>query len=305
MLHPPMKSFHGSAITLPLYQLNRDVDKDGTVDIALMSTFSGGVAGAGGYEVEFQDSAGQTYSIRSDTGSAWLKANTQRSYRARWRTINWVNIPGPWSSYTSYVTPSPTIGAPASPSGISVSAWYLGVSVIWTAPSELDYSHTNVRMGSASSQYSSGGMTVNSNSCVLFYPQTVFPEYVWVQHVNTSGLASAWVRSGSSVTPDPVIDDHLAAGAAGATATSNLGTSLGGSVNAGPGSSTLLILEWKCTSNTAGVSVTLGSKTQTFDFKDQQPFTMISRESGGGSFSSSKSGGGTLSGAELVAITLN
>jgi hypothetical protein len=69
MLHPSMKSFDlaSAGLALPVYQLNRDVDKDGKVDIALMSTFSGGVAGAGGYEVEFQDSAGQTHS----DGAVW------------------------------------------------------------------------------------------------------------------------------------------------------------------------------------------------------------------------------------------
>lgn len=59
-----------------LTQANRDVDKDGTVDIALLSTFSGGVAGAGGYVVEFLDSAGQVTTSRADSGKAVIGEHT-------------------------------------------------------------------------------------------------------------------------------------------------------------------------------------------------------------------------------------
>lgn len=294
-----------------LTQANRDVNADGKVDTALLATFSGGVSGAAGYEVWWEDSAGQSATVRADSGSYWFMANTTRSYRSRWRTINWVGTPGSWSSYTGYVTPAATTGAPATPSGISATANPLGFLATWTAPSENDYAYSQVGVGSSGSV----GLilTTSSGGASFLNYSSSFSTYIWVRHFNTSGLASSWARSSSAYTSGEINSWDIAAnsigraelqaGAGGATATNNLGTSLGGSVNAGGGTSTVLLLEWKCTSTTAGVTVTLGSKSQTFDFVDGTPFTMISRESGGGSFSSSKTGGGTVSGAELVAMT--
>lgn len=301
---------------ISIFQANRDVDQDGKVDIAMRTTFSGGVAGAAGYEVWWEDSAGQTATARADSGSWWFIANTVRTYRARWRTINWVGTAGAWSSFTSFVAPAPTAGSPAAPSGFTVNFGTHQMSYFFNTPTENDYSFTEMAL-----RFSAGTPTTSDNKFTVQAPRGYFyrPKaggainYLYARHVNTSGLASSWVlASGSPGDTDGIIylaanavdRAALDAGAAGATASTNLGTSLGGSVNAGSGTSTVLTLTWKCTSNTAGVTVTLGSKSQTFDFIDQLPLSMSSRESGGGSFSSSKSGGGTVAGAELIAETI-
>lgn len=294
---------------ISLTQANRDVDLDGSVDIALLGTFSGGVAGAIDYvfELSRSTSSGGTYTVieerSSPAGKVWFKANTQFYYKMRVRAVAWDGTLGTPSSLTSAVQPAGVSAGPANAVHNTLTALPLGFEVSWAQPSELDYWYTEVAVGTISVPLMIVGSSTRSRARI-FYPEAT-SQYVWLRHVNSSGVTSAsWIRSAGPITPDLVDAAQLAPGAAGAAAKNSLGTSLAGSVNAGAGITTLLICEWKCTSNTTGVTVTLGSKSQTFDFKDQQPFTMISMESGGGSFSVSKSGGGTVSGAELVAITL-
>ena len=178
--------------------------------------------------------------------------------------------------------------------------WY----VAWQAPTEKNYDYTEIGFFSnpngpfldtniwASSKY---------NRAIVYRPyQSGYPG---VRHVNKAGLKSNWVVSSGMITPEQLARAGIEPGAAGATAETNTGTS-GGSVNAGAGTSTVLIWTFKCTSNTSGVSISLGSNSWTVDFKDQQPFTFVSRENSGGSFSASKSGGGSFTGGRLAAITI-
>lgn len=295
-----------------LTQANRDVDKDGTVDIALLTTFSGGVAGATGYEVEWVDSAGQTASARADTGKFWFKANTIRSYQARWRAYDWTNAPGNWSSYTSSVTPAGTVGAPATPSTVGCSAYVLGLIVSWAAPSELDYAYSEVAILSSAGTPSTADIIGTTTGQRLRILENGGLKYAYVRHVNTSGLKSAWAGATATQPGDLTSDEYqnssvgraaLASGAAVATDSNNLGTSLSGSVSvAGGFTKTLLTLTWKATSNTAGVTVNLGGRSASYDFVDGQSYCMQVEESGGGSFSCSKSGGGSQAAAYLTAI---
>lgn len=297
---------------ISLSQANRDVDKDGTVDIALRATFSGGVSGAAGYEVWWEDNAGQTGSVRADSGVFWFMANTTRSYRVRWRTINWVGTPGAWSSYTSYVSPNPTTSAPANPTGVSIIDNNLGFRISWTAPTELDYAYSEIRISVTSSgPPSSGGWTSTSNSIDVYHYDTDFSYYAYVRHVNTSGVASSWVRSASSqlaqkidtsmLAADSVTRAKMVAGAAANAVVTNSGTTMG-AVNPGTGwTRTLLVMSWKATSNTASVTVTLGGYSSTFDFVSGQYYCMTTVENGGGSFNAGKSGG-NISGCQICAV---
>ena len=273
-----------------LSQANRDVDKDGTVDIALLSTFSGAIANAAGYEVWWEDNAGQTASVRADSGVFWFIANTIRSYRVRWRTINWVGTAGSWSSYTSYVTPSPTSGAPSAPSGFAGVGQPMGFYCQWNAPSENDYSHTEIAAISASD--AAVVMTHSGTRVFIFYPTTSPSVNIYARHVNTSGLKSSW--SSSIVGPTSV--------SAGAIAVTNSGTTMG-SVNAGDAVNTFLSLSWKATSNTSGVTVSLGGYSSTFDFVSGQYYTMTTAETGGGNFNANKSGG-SIANCQISAVGL-
>lgn len=275
---------------ISLTQANRDVDQDGTIDIALRTTFSGAIANAAGYEVWWEDNAGQTASVRADSGSFWFVANTTRSYRVRWRTVNWVGTAGSWSSYTSYVTPSPTSGAPSAPSGFAGVGQPMGFYCQWNAPSENDYSHTEIAAISASD--AAVVMTHSGTRVFIFYPTTSPSVNIYARHVNTSGLKSSW--SSSIVGPTSV--------SAGAIAVTNSGTTMG-SVNAGAAVNTFLSLSWKATSNTSGVTVSLGGYSSTFDFVSGQYYTMTTAETGGGNFNANKSGG-SIANCQISAVGL-
>lgn len=275
---------------ISLTQANRDVDQDGTIDIALRTTFSGAIANAAGYEVWWEDSAGQSATVRADNGSFWFVANTTRSYRVRWRTVNWVGTAGSWSSYTSYVTPSPTSGAPSAPSGFAGVGQPMGFYCQWNAPSENDYSHTEIAAISASD--AAVVMTHSGTRVFIFYPTTSPSVNIYARHVNTSGLKSSW--SSSIVGPTSV--------SAGAIAVTNSGTTMG-SVNAGAAVNTFLSLSWKATSNTSGVTVSLGGYSSTFDFVSGQYYTMTTAETGGGNFNANKSGG-SIANCQISAVGL-
>lgn len=275
---------------ISLFQSNRDVDQDGTVDIALRTTFSGGVANAAGYEVWWEDNAGQSASVRADSGSFWFMANSTKTYRVRWRTINWVGAPGSWSSYTSYVAPNPVTGAPAAPFAFVAFDANGRIGFSWNAPSELDY------------DYSELAINGTTDASVRHTTTARFGEFtnsltgsltIYARHVNTSGVKSSWSSySVSAIAPIKM-------------ATSLLGTSAG-SVNAGVGDITFLSVTFVASSTESGITINLGSRTWSgVDFVNDQSQTFTYTEVGGGSFSFSKSGGGSFRGVTLSAITVD
>jgi hypothetical protein len=275
---------------ISLTQANRDVDRDGTVDIALFTTFSGGVATAAGYEMQWLDSAGQTASARADSGSAWFMANTQRSYQVRWRTITWNGQPGAWSSYVGPVTPSPVSGAPAAPAAFFAFDGVGRIGFSWSAPTELDYFYSEIAISAASESNIRHTTTARFGEFTTSLSGSMT---VYARHVNTSGLKSSWSSFSVNVTV-PV-----------KMATALLGSSAG-SVNAGLGDITYLSVTFLPSSNTTGITINLGSRTWAgVEFVNNQPQTYTTTEIGGGSFSFSKSGGGTFSGVTLSAITVD
>lgn len=275
---------------ISLTQANRDVDQDGTIDIALRTTFSGGVALAAGYEVWWEDSAGQSATVRADSGSFWFVANTTRSYRVRWRTVNWVGTAGAWSSYVGPVTPSPVSGAPAAPVAFFAFDAVGRIGFSWNEPTELDYFYSEIAINGASDSYVRHTTTARFGEFTTSLSGSMT---VYARHVNTSGLKSTW----SSFSVNVSVPVKMA--------TSLLGGS-GGSVNAGLGDITYLAVTFLAASNTTGITINLGSRTwNNVVFVNNEPHTYTTTEIGGGSFSFSKSGGGSFSGVTLSAITVD
>lgn len=242
---------------ITLIQANRDVDKDGRVDIALLSSFSGGVSGAAGYECEYSDNVGQTFTVRADGGKLWFIANTQRSYRVRWRTYTWNGQAGAWSSYVGPVTPVPTSGAPANPSSFSVQANQNGFQIYGMSnPPELDYAYTEIAqlgqlIGTVSIKPGIGG------NLYLYYPINSSPATLQARHVNTSGLRSGWTSASNSATPNVVAPWEF-----------SISTAASGSVTAPPSiTGYTLTLSWVCDNNATGVTINIGSRSVTVDFE--------------------------------------
>lgn len=312
---------------ISLFQANRDLNGDGSVDIALRTTFSGGVAGASGYEFEWVDSTGQSASSRADTGTAWFEATNataaggSKSYQVRWRTINWNGVAGPWSSYSGSVFPASKVGGPSSPTGLLMSNTSpgtgntFGLFIQWSQPSELDYDHSEIAIRfSAGSPSDSNIVHTSSFRYVTFFNR--LEGYVWVRHVNTSGIPSGWALAGynypvgiksTDIEANAVNRAALASGAAGANAINNLGSSTG-SVNAGSGTSTLLTVTFRVTgtgSVGSGMTVNLGTMSWssiTFNAGDVGTFTTV--EPGGGSFAFSRGGGFNFVNCQLTATTI-
>lgn len=276
---------------ISLTQANRDVDKDGTVDIALLTTFSGGVAGATGYEVEWVDSAGQTASARADTGKFWFMASTIRSYQARWRAYDWTNQPGTWSSYSGSVTPSPTTGAPSAPAGFVATPTQGGFGVSWNQPSEFDYAYSEIAIRTSAGTPSTSEivMTTSARNVTVYHPWYDYDVYIYARHFNTSGLSSSWSYVGSTKRALALVQiDGSGFGTTGGSVTipSSAGTAI-------------LVASWRCTSNTVGIDVTIGSVTIPCNFIDGALMTYAVVEYSPGIKNISKSGGGTWNNVRL------
>lgn len=300
---------------ISFFQSNRDLNADGSVDTALRSQFSAGPAGASGYEFQWADNNGQFASVRADTGVAWVSAVTTRQYQARWRTINWNGVAGPWSSWVGWVTPAPTTGAPPDPTGVSANGVTLGIMVSWSAVTVLDYAYSEVALSGSSSSPSSSDI-VGTTTGTRFRSTRVGPAWPYVRHFNTSSLSSNWVRAASAPAPDDlhgsyIVDDtvgrdQLQSYAAGFIQNSSLGSSQG-SVAVGPQSKTLLVLTFRVAAGTGGpgMTVNLGSKTYSnLTLENLQPYTFVSVENSGGTHNFSRSGGFDFTQCELCAIAL-
>lgn len=289
---------------ISLFQANRDLNADGTVDIALRSTFSGGVAGAAGYEFQWLDSAGQTGGARADAGSVWFSAVTTRSYQVRWRTITWNGQPGAWSSYSGSVTPAPTTGAPAAPTGVIGAQSALSFNVQWNAPTELDYSYTEIWRGSSGSP--SAMLGTSSGTSFKYYTDDVLTSYyMWVRHVNTSGLKSSYTRQSGAQQPDPIDASMMGPAAVVVGAKVAIGTANSGSltvVGAADAVGALVSISFKCTSTTAGVVLNLNGNSRTVDFTDQRIVDWTEWFAGPQPYTWSKSGGGSYSDCQLSAL---
>lgn len=239
---------------ISLFQANRDLNADGTVDIALRTTFSGGVALAAGYEFQWVDSAGQTASARADTGTAWFSAVNTRSYQVRWRTISWNGQPGPWSSYSGSVTPSGVVGAPAQPGVFSSTAGSYGFSFLLTSPpTELDYAFSEISIDGSNIHTTATYKGSGFFSGTVFTGGVITSRTIYMRHVNTSGLKSAW-RSSNTIVPQTVYPYQTI-----------IGTSSSGSISIGSlGDSFLVTLSWICDNNAAGVNVNIAGGSDSY-----------------------------------------
>ena len=298
---------------ISFFQSNRDLNADGSVDTALRSQFSGAPAGASGYEFQWADNNGQFASVRADTGVAWVSAVTTRQYQARWRTINWNGVAGPWSAWVGWVTPAPTTGAPPDPTGVSANGVTLGIMTNWSAVTVLDYAYSEVAL-SGNSVSPSASDIVGTTTGTRFRSTRVGPAYAYVRHFNTSGLSSNWIRAAAAPAPDDlhgsyIVDDtvgrdQLQVGAAGFAQKSSLGSSTG-SVIVGPQTKTLLVLTFRVAAGTggSGMTVNLGSKTyNNLTLESGQPYTFSTVEPSGGTHNFTRGGGFDFTDCELCAI---
>jgi hypothetical protein len=281
-------TFLAAPTGISLSQGNRDLNADGTVDTALRTTFSGAVANAGGYEFQWLDSGGQTGYARVDSGAAFFSAVTTRSYQVRWRTLTWNNLPsrstadslstgqpGAWSAYTSPVTPAATTGAPAAPSFPVATAEAGGFFLGWTPPTELDYAYTEVAVrttpGTPTSSQIAAIMAKNGGA--LYHPWYGYDVYIYVRHFNTSGLSSSWALAAGPTRALPLVMARYNAGGTG-----------GASVTVPSSAGRVAITgSWRCTSNTAGVTVTIGTTDiGPIDFIDKavMSYTVVEEASG-------------------------
>lgn len=166
-----------------------------------------------------------------------------------------------------------------------------GFIINWFQPTELDFAFSEIAwLGPPGSPTSAAVFTrLQGARITCSSPEPTIVARIFVRHLNTSGLRSGWTYFGS-VTPGRFARmDGV-----------NFGSSNSASVNVGAGTKTFLCLTFKATSNTAGVTINLGGQ-----YIDQAPFTFSTlKQTTGGSWSFTKSGGGTQSNGHLTAITI-
>lgn len=283
---------------ISLIQADRDVDRDGSVDIALMSTFSGAVANAAGYEVEFSSGGTILATTRADGGRAWIGASTIKSYYARWRTVNWTGQAGAWSGYAGPVTPAPKTGAPAAPASLVAIGNEGCFGCSWNTPSEYDYSYSEIAI-----RYSPGTpiasdviLTTSSQTSLVYWPWSGSPVHIYARHFNTSGLPSSWsyVGSGRQTLALSRVDG------------SGFGTT-GGNITVPSSAGTcILIASWRCTSTTAAMTINIGDVSiPDVQFREGDLMTYAVVDYSGGIKTLSKSGSGTWNNVRLAYVAMH
>ncbi len=290
----------GAPASRTLTQLNQDVDLDGTVDIALQATCAA-VTGAVDYEFELSSStsSGGTYTVieakTSPSRAAAFKANTTLFYKMRARTILFNGAKGTWTALTSALQPTGQVGGPAAPTGGNATPIEGGFNANWTAPTELDYLYSEIAVRDSAGTPLAADVvgTTSTKQNIIYHPWYDYDIYVYARHFNTSKLSSAWVLLDGPIRAEAlvrVIDDSFGTSGGNITIPSSAGTSV-------------LIASWRCTSNTAGITVTIGSiSIGPVDFIDNAVMSYSVPEFGVGSVGISKSGGGTWANVRLIAM---
>jgi hypothetical protein len=200
-------------------QVAKDLNGDGTVDMALKLT---GVLPSGAKSLEFEvdfDASGShdlQYFRAKGLTTRVGPVIAGKLYSVKVRGISFNEVAGALSSATT-ITPSAKTTGPADPTNVAS----LGgdhpfeIGVKWDKPPEPDYDHSDIAARSTTGTPTNAQIiaTTQRNNVSIFRP-SVSSEFIYVRHVNRSGIASNWVLlSALSIRSNFVSVDYIDANA--------------------------------------------------------------------------------------------
>ena len=187
-------------------QTNKDTNGDGTIDMQFKLTAPSLPTGAKGvyFEIAEYDSLNTTL---IDTYYEYPKKLTKRIpviaghyYRVKYGGVSFNNVEGALNSTATTLKAAAKTSAPTAPSGISINGDYLSYFVAWAAP-DVDVAYTEVGLSASSGTQPSFVYATARGTALRFYYPTynVSNDYIWVRHVNNSGVRTSWTLGGSSI----------------------------------------------------------------------------------------------------------
>lgn len=198
----------------------QDIDGDGSIDTTYKATWTA-LTGAVRYELEVSrsDTSGGAYTVIDNMMTTALLASfkviTGKFYKARIRAFNAFGTPGAWSALTAASQPSGKTTGPSDPTSFYANAAVLGVNVSWDNPPEDDYSYTEIagRLAAGTPTDDQVFATLSDRLATVnfvYYPlNNGVATNIWARHVNTSGVKSNWVLTGSAYSGMGVFKEHI------------------------------------------------------------------------------------------------
>lgn len=297
---------------LTLQQRPFDVDGDGSVDNAFKVTFSapGSAGPKWSYVLEISENGEIIDKPKIDEPYHFFKVKYGKTYSVRARSKNGAGSKSAWTSAVS-LTAGKKSSAPSGVSGASSLAISGGFMVFWTAPTDPDYSHTEVAFRNSSGTPSASDIVAAAKvpSITIFRPSVV-TQYIYVRHVNTSGVATAWVQAGFPTPAGLMTSEQISLYAV--TETDNFfvgGTSSNTLVNMTglptDGYAQLLVAACRNgSSSSISTQISLGSRSWNADIGAGQVQTFYSMEdSAASSRQFTQTGGNSMTGVVASCIT--
>lgn len=165
------------------------------------------VEGASGYQLGFIIDGGGEFLVSAPTSFFQNSVIAGQTISVRVRSINSLNVPGPWSTYVNHVAQKDTTPPPV-PTGLEITPAFNGFWIKWDKSPAADISRYDVyeRASPTPAPSAATNPTFTSASPVFFrgsLPNGA-TRYYWIRAVDYSENASAWsARISATTVTDP------------------------------------------------------------------------------------------------------
>lgn len=161
------------------------------------------VAGASGYQLGIILEGGGEFTVSAPTSFFQNSVIAGQTIQARVRSINALNVPGPWSSYVNHVAQGDSV-PPEIPGNVTIEAAFNGFWFKWDKSNAVDISRYEV-FESASSSPAPTALTnpTFTSASPLFFRGAVgngITRHYWIRSVDYSENASGWSTRVSATT---------------------------------------------------------------------------------------------------------
>lgn len=228
MFHPIWRAAPAAALPQPRAsrhcQLNKDINGDGTVDMAIKMTTSPPVGGVPVksyvFKIDEYEPDGTTlidthYEPSKRTSKRFDPVVAGHVYKVSVAGVSFNGIEGAFSASTP-ITPTGKTTGPTDPAALSVLPGVMHVRVGWSLPPDKDYLHTEVWRAVNSTVFSNAALQTAVHGTVYYDEGANVSGNTysyWIIHVNRSGIPSNRYPTGTSagVSPNNVAQSQLQA----------------------------------------------------------------------------------------------
>jgi hypothetical protein len=165
------------------------------------------VAGASGYELGFIIDGGGEFIVPTPSSFFQNSVIAGQTISVRVRSVNALNVPGPWSAYVNHVAQADTTPPPV-PTGLEITAAFNGFWIKWDPSPAADISRYEVVESESPTPAPSASTAPTFTSASPLFFRGSLPNgatrYYWIRAVDYSENASDWsARISATTVTDP------------------------------------------------------------------------------------------------------